>query len=162
MSRLPAQRASSSWHAWTRAWAPHGQDGKGYAKLGRVLLLAAASPPAAFGPGSCHYQLLERLGASPAITSGAAYINLDSEDLLKLAPDAIILISPRSPNTPAPTAEEARKLVDTKLAAIAALDIPAAKSHRLAVIDDPLGFIPSTSMINVAEEVAGVLDGWSK
>jgi ABC-type hemin transport system substrate-binding protein len=140
--------------AWTR---PAEKD---YSKLGKVLLLAQTSPPAAFGPGSCHYQLLEKLGVKPAIGSGAAYITLDSEDLLHLAPDAIILINPRSPDLPPPSPEDAKKLRDARFAAIAALDLPAAKSGRMAVIDDPRGFIPSTSLIRVAEEVREVLDGW--
>jgi ABC-type hemin transport system substrate-binding protein len=140
------------------AWSSAGKD---YSALGRILLLAEPSPPAAFGPGSCHYQVLERLGVQPAITSGAAYINLTLEDILPLAPDAIILINPRPPNTPARSSEDLQKLCDAKLASIAALDIPAAKAQRMALIDDPLGFIPSTSMIRVAEEIRTVFDGWA-
>jgi ABC-type Fe3+-hydroxamate transport system substrate-binding protein len=139
------------------AFAPH--PGR-YAGLGRVLLLAAATPPAAFGPGSCHYELLQSLGATPAITSGAAYINLDAEDILRLSPDAIILINPRS-RFAQPTPEEAAKNQTDRLAPLTLYDIPAAKNHRLALIDDPVAYIPSTSMIHLADQVREILDGWT-
>jgi ABC-type hemin transport system substrate-binding protein len=158
-AKAPSEACRALLARMDAAWArPAGKD---YSKLGKVLLLAQTSPPAAFGPGSCHYQLLEKLGVTPAVGSGAAYITLDSEDLLHLAPDAIILINPRSPDLPPPSAEDAKKLRDAKFVAIAALDVPAAKSGRLAIIDDPRGFIPSTSLIRVAEEIQDVLDGWT-
>jgi ABC-type Fe3+-hydroxamate transport system substrate-binding protein len=137
-----------------KAWA----RGREFSKVGRVLLLAEPSPPAAFGPGSCHYQVLERMGAAPAIATGAAYINLDLEDILRLAPDAIILIKPRAPGSPADQAGKAR---EATFGSLRKLDIPAVKNKRMALIDDPLGFIPGTSMIRVAEELREVLDAWA-
>ena len=140
------------------AWTARPPGKGGFAGIGRVLLLDSAAPPAAYGPGSCHYQLLGRLGVTPAITRGSPYIQLDSEDILRIAPDAIILIAPRAFGTPPPTSEEAENLRRTTFAALAALDIPAAKSARFAIIDDPLGQIPSTAMIGLAEELASVLE----
>jgi len=156
-SQAPSQACGELLARMDKAWA----RGRDYAKLGRVLLLAEPAPPAAFGPGSCHYQLLERLGATPAITSGAAYINLSLEDILRLAPDAIILVKPRGAAVPARDGEPDAQAGDVVFGSIVTLDIPAAKNHRLAHIDDPLGFIPSTSMIRVAEELREVLDGWA-
>jgi ABC-type hemin transport system substrate-binding protein len=140
------------------AFAP--PPGKDYSKIGKVLLLAQSSPPAAFGPSSAHYQLLQRLGVTPAIGSGAAYITLDAEDLLHLAPDAIILLNPRNPETPPLAPEEFMKLEAAKFAGIKALDIPASVAGRLVLIDDPRACIPSSSLIGVAEEIKAVLDGW--
>jgi hypothetical protein len=62
---------------------------------GRVLLLWPSSPPAAVGPGSFHHEILERVGGVPAIEEGSAYIELDAEDVLGLAPDGIVLIAAR-------------------------------------------------------------------
>ena len=62
---------------------------------GRVLLLWPTNPPAAVGPGSFHHEVLVRAGGRPAIESGSAYIELDAEGVLALAPDAIMVISPR-------------------------------------------------------------------
>ncbi|QKK09842.1 MAG: hypothetical protein HND58_17905 [Planctomycetota bacterium] len=63
---------------------------------GRVLLLMGTSPVAAIGPGSAHHELLLRAGGVPAITEGSPFMPLHNEDVLRLAPDGIILIQPRS------------------------------------------------------------------
>jgi ABC-type Fe3+-hydroxamate transport system substrate-binding protein len=157
-AKAPSDAASHLLARMDAAWAPH----EGFSKLGRILLLGAANPPAAFGPGSCHYEILQKLGATPAITTGAPYIQLDSEDILKLAPDGIILIDPRPAGMPPPSAEEAEQRLHTTLAAIASLDIPASKAAHLAIIDDPLGQLPSTAMIGLSEEIAQVLEGWGQ
>jgi len=126
------------------AWSPV----PGAEKMGRVLLLASATPPAAFGPGSCHQDILVRLGGIPAITSGAAYVQMDAEDVLKCAPDAIVLILPRAPDKPTATGD-----ATAALGGLANLDIPAIKNGRLKLIDDPAGQIPSTSMVRFGEEL---------
>lgn len=139
--------------AWSRR--------EGAQRAGRILLLESVNPPAALGPGSFHQQLLERLGGVPAITSGKPYITLDAEDVLRLAPDGIIFLSPRpagSARGPSPSAAE----VSAALGRIGTLDTPAARSGHLAVIDEPLALTPSTAMIGVAEEMAGVLREWAK
>ncbi len=131
------------------------------AAAGRVLLLGGVSPPAAFGPRSWHHQILERLGGAPAITDGAPWITLDAEDVLRLSPDAIVLILPRGPDAapgPAPTAAELKDL----LGRVGTLDVPAVKSGRIAIIDDPLAHTPSTAMIGLADELARILEGWSR
>ncbi len=64
-------------------------------RVGRVLMLAGVRPPTALGPGSYHHEILVGLGATPAIAQGAPYVTLDAEDLLRLAPDVIILVQPR-------------------------------------------------------------------
>ncbi|HYE61673.1 MAG TPA: ABC transporter substrate-binding protein [Phycisphaerales bacterium] len=137
-----------------RAWTTRGE---GFKELGRVLLLVSASPPAAFGPGSCHHEVLERIGGVPAITEGSAYIELDTERLLRIAPEVIVLVSPRGYGVEA--SEETRARGAAKLEALRGLRVPAVERGRVAVIDDPLAQLPSTSMIGFAEELAGVLEG---
>lgn len=134
---------------------------------GRVLLLASTSPPAALGPGSWHAEILSRMGATPAITTGKAYQTLDAEDLLKLAPDAIVLIKPRStkePATPARNTLSDFELSDlsTRLGLIASLDLPAIRSGRIALIDDPLALTPSSSIVEFRARMREILGAWGK
>lgn len=128
---------------------------------GRVLLLAAVNPFSALGPGSWHHQILERLGGTPAITEGAPYISMDAEDVLALAPDAIVLILPRAPDAPA-APEPSLDALKELLGRVGRLDIPAVRHGRVALIDDPLAHTPSTAMIGLADRLADILGRWSR
>ena len=64
--------------------------GNDLAGVGRVLMLMSCSPPIALGPGSAHHELLVRVGGTPAIERGAAYITLNVEDVLRMSPEAIL------------------------------------------------------------------------
>ncbi|MBL4591080.1 MAG: hypothetical protein JKY96_03885, partial [Phycisphaerales bacterium] len=92
------------------------------------------------------------------------WIGLDFEDIVRLNPDAIILFSPREPSEAdlfAPidgAGPDPREM----LGKIAELDINAVRLGRLAVIDDPLGLLPSTSFGHVGDEVAEIFRRWSK
>lgn len=139
------------------AWTPHpGALGA----AGRILLLGSVDPPGVVGPGSFHHQILERIGGTPALTTGGAWVTMDAEDVLRLKPDGIIVLSPRPVGAPPahPSAEELR----AKLGRVGTLDIPAVRNGRIALIDDPLCLTPSTAMIGVAEEMRGILEGWAK
>lgn len=137
-----------------RAWAK--RDG-GFADLGGVLLLASVSPPAALGPGSCHQELLERLGATPALTSGGMYVEMDHEDLLRLAPGVIIALAPGPPRT-TPAGPFLGEAAIARLEFLASLDLPAVRAKRVAVIDDPLALTPSTALAGLADTLARVLE----
>jgi ABC-type Fe3+-hydroxamate transport system substrate-binding protein len=145
----PLQMMLTFQQAWKRR-------GDGFAAAGRVLLLESLDPPAAFGPGSFHQQVLERIGGTPAITEGKPFITMDAEDVLRLAPDAIIIFG-SSKAAGSPTPEQIR----TMMGRLGTLDIPAVKSGRLALISDPLALTPSTAMIGVADTMAAILEGWS-
>lgn len=133
-----------------RAFAPRPGAHKA---AGRVLLLASANPPAAFGPGSWHHDLLLRVGATPAITEGSPFISIDTEDVLRLDPDAIILIQAQNPDaTP----------VLTRLGPLASLNIPAIMNARIAAIDDPNIMTPSAAMIDLADRLDALLGDWSE
>ena len=133
---------------------------------GRVLVLVSLDPIGAMGPGSYHHQLIERLGAQPAITEGAMWIELDYEDLIALNPDSIILIAPRSPGEEnerfgqpsKPTAED----VLARFGPIADLPITAIQEGRVGIIDHPLGLLPSGALGDVAQDMRRLMEEWSQ
>ncbi|MEM1184765.1 MAG: hypothetical protein AAGI53_07140 [Planctomycetota bacterium] len=132
---------------------------EGAASIGPVLLLASVDPPAAVGPGSFHHDILVRLGAISAITEGAAWMELDAEDVLGLAPAAIVLIQPRAVGEP--SGDNGAEATRSRLGAIGELPLPAVSAARLATIDDPLAFLPSLSMVTFADELSSVLERWA-
>lgn len=142
-----------------RAWAPRPSA---HARVGRVLLLASADPPAAFGPGSWHHDLLLRLGATPAIATGAPFVELNAEAILRLAPDAIILITTAPPSA-APDQPLTSDLTRQRLGRVAELaaTAPAFATGRLASIDDPLAHTPSSAMVQLADRIDAILAQWS-
>lgn len=139
-----------------RVLAAARRRGEGYASVGRVLLLGAVQPAGALGPGSVHHELLVRLGGVPALADGAAWVELSPEDVLRLSPDAVVLLQPRAYGEP-PGATDAAA---PALGVLAELETPAKRRGRFALIDHPLGLLPSTSMAEVCEELARVLEGW--
>lgn len=121
---------------------------------GRVLLLMGAAPIDAIGPGSAHQELLERVGGVPAIAEGSPYMQLHAEDVLRLAPDAIVLLRPREGGPESPGARPDLGVID-------ALDIPAVREGRIAVIDLPLALLPSTGLADVADRLGEFLEAWA-
>lgn len=159
----PAWENSDIARAMDRAWSKHtGPDGVSLARAGRVLVLDTVNPAHALGPGSFHYQIITAVGGMAVPEKGAAYIEMDAEDVLHLAPDAIIFIESRSPNAPPREKPWTWGEITAKLGPLARLDIPAIRNRRAAVIDDPLALMPSTSMIKLADEIAELLEAWSK
>jgi ABC-type hemin transport system substrate-binding protein len=144
------------------ALKPRGPGGGPFRNVGRVLLLGATEPAAALGPGSCHQQVLERIGGAPALLTGNAWVELSTEDLLRLRPDAIVAVLPRERRQ---GDERTSYLVRGEEAAgrlrgVMAVDIPAVRRGRIAVIDDPLALLPSTSVAGFADELADILMDW--
>lgn len=138
---------------------------------GSILLLHSTTPPAALGPGSFHHDLLVKLGLTPAITQGSAYMPLDREDVLRRAPEAIILIQPsRSSESKTPrgavmsdgkpqviTGEEAI----ARLGGLKDLDIPAIKNRRVALINEPTALLPGLGLVRVAEAMRVAGEGFA-
>ncbi len=125
-------------------------------QAGRVLLLMAVDPPAMLGPGSFHHEILLRLGAMPVVTEGQPYAELTAEDLLRLAPDTIVLLRPRHPQAE-PMRGTDWDMIEPMLGILAGLSIPAVQSHRVGFIDDPFSLTPSSVVIDLADELAQVL-----
>lgn len=152
--RLAAERPSAR---LADAWSDRGEAAD---RAGRVLLLASTDPPGAMGPGSFHHQLLERLGATPALTTGGPWQELDHEDLLHLAPDAILVFRPRGRDEPA--GDWTPDAVRAALGGLAELDLPAVRTGRIMVIDHPLGLLPASSLSEVAEDMGAAFERWEE
>ncbi|QQS08434.1 MAG: hypothetical protein IPK69_10600 [Phycisphaerales bacterium] len=152
LSPEDASRGAALADRMTKAWRRR----DGLEGAGKILLLASVDPPTALGPGSFHHDLLVRLGGVPAMAEGLAYMRLDHEDLVRLAPDGIVLFSPRGPDEPArdsPTALES-------MGPLSRLDLPSIRSGRVAIESDPLCQTPSTALIDVGERLARTLESW--
>lgn len=130
----------------------------------RVLLLVGLSPATALGPGSCHHEVLLGADARPALDHGLAFQDLTNEDLVRLAPDAIIWFRPKSPQAMNPTGESATTDPSTDATdawqPIRGLRLAAVDAGRIAIIDDPLGLMPSTAMIGVGKRMRELVEGW--
>jgi len=144
--------------AMQMAWTDRGPLMK---SAGKILLVSGTKPIGALGPGSFHFQLLQRLGASPVPATGGPWITLDLEDLNKLAPDAIILFSPRPPRSPASTKPTPEELI-ALFGRAGELNIPAFKNKRIALIDDPYCLTPSTAMIPIADQITDIVSNWGQ
>lgn len=132
------------------AWSRRGD----FESAGRVLILMSTSPAcAALGPGSFHQQILERIGGVPALREGSPYMELDAEDVVRLAPDAIVLVLPRAVGKERAADWMSWERRQEALGALAKTGVPAVRSKRVWVIDDPLALLPGTSLIGVADQM---------
>lgn len=120
------------------------------ARAGRCLVLFSVSPPAAAGPGSVHYEILERMGLPHAIRSGGPYIELDPEGLRRLAPDSIVLLAPGGSETDAKAAK----------GRLTGLGLAAARDGRVLVVVDPLCQTPTIRLGALAAEFRKVVGDW--
>jgi ABC-type Fe3+-hydroxamate transport system substrate-binding protein len=142
------------------SWSPMGSSANG---AGRMLLIASVDPPGAMGPGSFHAQMIERLGVSSAISEGGMWQELDYEDIVHLNPDSILVFSPRQPNEsdligePEPMSWDE---ISNQIGGISELPISAVESKQIAVVEHPLGLLPSSSLAQVADQIAEILHRW--
>ncbi len=123
-----------------RAWAG---DGALAQRLGRTLVVYWTSPIGVAGPGSFHHDLLVRLGVTALPESGGPYQTLDAEDLRRLTPDSILLLAPDLTDADIDAVRERWK----------EWEIPAAVRGRVTAIRRWTFLTPSTSMIELAEEL---------
>ncbi len=156
---LPSERLARAW----RDRGPAVRD------AGRVLMIAAVEPPGVLGPGSFHHELLVQIGGRPAVAEGGPWQELDAEDVLRLAPDAIVIFATDDANDGGPSGDDrfvepappAWDEIEARLGALAGLPIPAVRDRRVALIDDRLALLPSSTLAGIADELAGHLEAWS-
>lgn len=113
---------------------------------GRVLLVEAVNPVLAFGAGTYLDDVLRSLAGENAV-SDRGWVQLSLEDIVRLAPDAIILVKPGGAE-----ADLARDL-----GPLATIDVPAVKEHRLALLNHGDALLPSSGVIGVAEQMRSIL-----
>ena len=157
--------ASNVEKAWTesrmgaelaRAWSPRAAPA-GIDRVGKVLLLISTDPvAAALGPGSSHAEILGLVGGTSALHKGLPYQELDAEDVLRLDPGAIVLLRPRTPGG-SPSAAPLEERLTVALGPLAKLGLRAVREKRVAILDDPLLLLPSTSLIAYADRLAETL-----
>lgn len=109
---------------------------------GRVLIVHAVDPAVLVsGAGTYLDDILRTLGAANA-ANAQGWAKLTLEDVVRLDPEAIILVRPGRPANPAPLAD---------------LAIAAVRDKRIAVASDQDGEMPSSGIINVAREFQSIL-----
>ncbi len=110
----------------------------------RVLLVLGTNPLMAVGPGTVHHQLLTTINANNA--AGEATVGaptFDREKLLDILPEVVVFLSPKA-------AELGDLTTDPRLAIFKGLAIPAVENKRIALVNEPTGMLPSTSIDRVA------------
>lgn len=157
---FPAAEPSDALERFQRlAATPRTGPAEGPLWEGRVLLVMGVSPVAALGPGSAHHEVLVRVGGVPALDAGSPYMTLHQEDLVRLAPDAIVLIRTGEPDAGGSTFSDA---LDPAFTPLRNLPIPAAEHGRLAIIETPEALLPSPRLIEVAERLRQTLGAWAQ
>ncbi|MDX9910590.1 MAG: hypothetical protein RBS39_02025 [Phycisphaerales bacterium] len=147
------------------AWGDGAAHDSNLARAGRVLLLGSTDPPGILGPGSFHHQMLVAMGGTPALTEGKPWTEASPEDVLALAPDAILIFAPRPFDRAHPDAASSPQpdwdTLAASLGALARLGVPAIEHRRVAVLDHPLAHMPCARLVDVAQEMRSVLTGWA-
>lgn len=118
---------------------------------GRVLMVNAVDPVMAFGVGTYLDDVLGALGGVNAIAD-KGWVQLSMEDVVRLKPEAIILVKPRAN----------RDGLARDLGPLAVIDAPAVALRRFDMIAHPDSFLPSTSVVGVAEELRAILQRFAE
>jgi iron complex transport system substrate-binding protein len=113
---------------------------------GRVLMVNDVNPVMAFGADTYLDDILHALGGTNAVTD-RGWVQLSLEDVVRLAPDAIVLVRPGA---------NAASLTDD-LGPLATIDAPAVRDGRLALLAHRDALAPSSGVIGVAEEMTAIL-----
>lgn len=114
---------------------------------GRTLIVHSTQPVRVFGRGTYLNDVLTRLGASNAVEA-EGWKELSLEDVLRLNPEAIIIIRPGEADWT--DAMEAA-------GALGRLEIDAVRNRRVALLTHPDALLPSTGIIKVAGELRTIM-----
>jgi len=117
-------------------------------KSQRVLALIGTEPIMASGPNTVIHEMIQFVGsenvAANAPVSAPTY---DHEKLVALNPDVILLLRPNAPPLE-------NGLDDPRLESLKNLPINAVKNKRIYIINDPLTFLPATTLPRIAKQFA--------
>ncbi len=120
---------------------------------GRTLVLSSLEPMMAFGRGTYMDDILTRLGASNA-TRAKGWVQLSLEDVVRLNPQAIVLVLDVDPTVAPEPTETLRPIRD--------LHVDATRDGRLAVLANPDALLPSSGVVAVANSLRAVLHEFSE
>ena len=119
----------------------------------RVLMLISTEPPMASGPGAVLDDLLNMLGADNAVADlKASAPIIDKEMIITAAPDVILLLLPGTP--PLRSLDD-----DPRLAIVRGLAVAAVQNKRIALINDSLVLLPSSSLVRIGRQMAAAIHG---
>lgn len=129
------------------AWRP--RPGLAH-RAGRTLIVYWVAPVGVAGPGSFHHDALTKMGLEVVPATGSPYITLDLEDLNRLNPDSILLLTP----------DVNQANLDAAVSPWKKLKLSAIGTGQISILNDPQFLTPSTAMIDFANRVAGVVASW--
>lgn len=118
-------------------------------RAGRVLVLAGVDPPTVMGPGSFHYEMIERLGADAVPDDGAAFIQWNVEDVIRCDPDTLVLMIPG--------ADDSAEALPAALGPLARVGLRCVSANRVVVVSDPKCHLPATSLAGIADRLGDSL-----
>lgn len=114
----------------------------------KILAAIGTDPIMASGPKTVNDEIIRLLGCvNVAQDSPVQAPVFDREKIIKLQPDVILLLSPGS-------ASLASGMADARLQEFKDLPIPAVKNNRIVLINDPLTFLPATTIPRIAKQFA--------
>ena len=131
---------------------------------GSTLLVAGTEPVFVFAKQTYLDDVLTALGGTNAASHATGWVELSLEDVVRLNPEAIILVRERpldASSEPRPLGSGERAsatAVRTALGALVDLPIAAVENNRLTVLAHPDAMLPSTGVIGVAEALREVLE----
>ncbi len=138
------RRAAELLHSIEAALRPDGST----LFQGRTLILSGLEPIMAFGHDTYMHDILTRLGARNS-TKARGWIQLSFEDVVRLDPEAVVLVLDTEPTgAPAPS---------RVLRPLAALHIAAVREQRLRILAHPDALLPSSGVVGVADAMRDVL-----
>jgi len=117
----------------------------------RVLAVIGTDPIMASGPNTVMDDLIQWVGGvNVAHDSPVSAPVFDREKMIQLQPDVILLLSPGA-------ALLTDGFTDSRLQEFQGLPIPAVENQRIVLINDPLTFLPATTLPRIATQIAHAL-----
>ena len=118
----------------------------------RVLPVIGTDPVMASGSNSVIDEMIRWIGAiNVAGNAPVSAPTYDREKLVTLNPDVILLLMPDAPAL-------VDGLADPRLSTFVDLPINAVKNKRIVLINDPLTFLPATTLPRIVRQIALAID----
>ncbi|MHC4414489.1 MAG: ABC transporter substrate-binding protein [Planctomycetota bacterium] len=136
-----AHRAAELLNEIAASLSPGGED----LWRGRTLMVSGTDPVLAFGRRTYLHDILSAMDGANAVTA-EGWVELSLEDVLRMDPEAIIIVRDRGPDDPVAAA-----------GVLGSLDIAAVRAGRITVLRHPDAHLPSSGVIGVGHAMRAVL-----